>query len=106
MDWHELEKKKVSELREMAKEKTNLEGVSGMSKERLVEELAKVLGIHKPHKVAMGQEKSLLKARIRQVKARRAEALANKDAAALVMARRELRRLKHALRRHARRVLG
>ena len=57
MDWHTLEKKKVTELRDMAKEKTSLQGVSGMSKDQLVEELAKVLGIAKPHKVAEGQKK-------------------------------------------------
>jgi phage terminase small subunit len=99
MDWHELEKMKVNELRDMAKEKSSLEGVTGMTKEHLVEELAKALGIHKPHKVAMGKEKTAIKKQIREVKTRIALALEEKDSTQL----RSLRKYKHGLRRKLKR---
>ena len=101
MDWHELEKMKVTELREMAKEKTDLEGVSGMHKEDLVEALAKVLGIEKPHKVVHGAEKTKIKQQIRALKKKRDEALANKDRETLHATRREIHVLRRRLHRMA-----
>jgi Rho termination factor, N-terminal domain len=101
MDWHELEKKKVTELRDMAKEKTKLEGVSGMSKEHLVEEIAKVMGIHKPHKVAHGQQKTQIKKQIRELKQARDQALQRKDGNELTATRKQLHSLKRQLRRLA-----
>ena len=32
MDWHDLQKMKLNDLRELAKEKTTLEGLSGLHK--------------------------------------------------------------------------
>jgi len=58
MDWHELEKTKVAQLREMAKERLGLEGTIGMTKEQLVEALAKALNIEKPHKIVHGAQRS------------------------------------------------
>jgi hypothetical protein len=100
MDWHELEKKKVTELREMAKEKLGLEGTTGMHKENLVEALAKALGIEKPHKVASGAEKTRVKQAIRALKAKRSEA--GHDPAVLTSTRHEIHKLKRKLRRTAR----
>lgn len=102
MDWHELEKKKVTELREMAKEQLGLEGTTGMLKAQLVEALAKGLGIDKPHKVAHGEGKSRIKQEIRALKVRRAEAEGKHDKAALAAIRVEIHKQKRKLRRMAR----
>ncbi len=101
MDWHELEKKKVTELREMAKEHAHLEGVSGMSKEHLVEALAQTLGIEKPHKVVHSGQKTQIKQQIRAAKAKRNEAETTRNRVAFTEARLELRRLRRRLRRMA-----
>jgi phage terminase small subunit len=101
VDWHELEKMKVTELREMAKEKANLEGVSGMTKEHLVEAIAKAMGIEKPHKVVQGAEKTKLKMAIRAAKRQRDEAQKGGNSAAYLKSRLEIRKLKHKLRRQA-----
>jgi hypothetical protein len=101
MDWHELEKMKVTDLREMAKDKTSLEGVVGMTKEHLVEELAKVLGIPKPHKVSVGREKSATKKQIRETQSKVAAALEQKNHVQAKLLRREIHHLKRKLRRQA-----
>ena len=101
MDWHELEKTKVAELREMAKEKLGLEGTVGMTKEHLVEALAKALNIEKPHKVVHGAQKTRVKQEIRALKATRVEALENGDETALKQARQKIHRLRRELRKMA-----
>jgi len=99
MEWHELEKMKVDALRELAKEQTDLEGVTGLRKDDLVEAVAKKLGIAKPHKVIeSGLGKRKIKARIRELKVARQAAIDGKDAAALRKARREMHGLKRKLR--------
>ena len=102
MDWHSLEKMKVTDLREMAKEKLALEGTSGMHKEQLVEVLAKSMGIEKPHKVASGAEKTQVKQRIRALKVERAKAGTDHDVAKLAATRHAIHRLKRKLRRMSR----
>jgi len=101
MDWHELEKKKVDELRALAKEKTDLEAVSGLPKEQLVEKLAEALGIPRPHKVVDAGEKRSIKERIRQLKGERDRALEGRDRSAYRSAIRGIRREKRRLRRMA-----
>lgn len=101
MDWHELEKTKVAQLRDMAKEKLGLEGTSGMTKEHLVEALAKALNIEKPHKVVHGAAKTRLKQEIRKLKAARAEAISNGDRTALDRARQKIHHLRRELRKMA-----
>jgi len=101
MDWHELAKMKITELREMAKEKTSLSGVTGLHKDQLVEALAKELGIDKPHKVAHGEEKTKLKAAIRALKAERDQAISSKNAETLRRTRVKIHRVKRQLRRMA-----
>jgi len=101
MDWHELEKMKVDDLREMAKEKTQLEGVTGLHKDQLVEELAKVLGIPKPHKVVESGEKTKIKAQIRELRVKVTTALERKDHAMAATHRRNIHGLKRKLRRMA-----
>jgi DUF438 domain-containing protein len=99
MDYHELEKTTVGNLREMAKEYPDVEGTSGMNKEQLIELLAQKLGIEKPHKVVVGIDKSEIKTTIKALKKVRDEALAEKDHKKLKTTRRELHRLRRKLRR-------
>lgn len=102
MDWHELEKMKVTDLREMAKEKLEATGTSAMHKAELVEALAKAMGIDKPHKVAQGKGKTEIKQRIRALKQERSEALLAHDHDALHATRHEIQKLKRKLRKMAR----
>ena len=52
MDWKDLEKMTVLKLREEALKYPQIEGVHGKNKEQLMHEIAKALGIEKPHTVA------------------------------------------------------
>jgi hypothetical protein len=102
MDYHELEKNTVSKLREMTKEYPDLKGVSGMKKQVLVDTLAELMGIEKPHKVVTGIDKSAIKAEIRALKKVRDEALEAKDRKKLHDTRRELHKLRRSLRKATR----
>ena len=100
MEYHELEKTKVTELREMA----HAQGISdatGRTKEELVDLLAEKLGIEKPHAVIVGVDKAKVKKRLRTLKKERDEALAKKDAARLAKVRRRMHALRHRLRKAA-----
>ena len=100
MEYHELEKTKVTELREMA----HAQGISdatGRTKEELVDLLAEKLGIEKPHVVIVGVDKAKVKKRLRTLKKERDEALAKKDAARLAKVRRQMHALRHRLRKAA-----
>jgi hypothetical protein len=101
MDWHELQKVKVTELREMAKDKAGTTGVTGLSKDRLVEIVAEALGIEKPHLVVEGIAKGKIKRKIRALKAETKEAIAAKDRALIKRKRRQIHRLKRRIRRAA-----
>ena len=102
MDWHELEKMKVTDLREMAKDKLTLTGVTGLHKAELVEAIAKEMGIDKPHKVAEGQGKTQIKQAIRALKVKRDAARDQHDKAALHEARHEIHKLRRKLRKMGR----
>lgn len=100
MDWHELNKKRVADLRDMMKEQyPGAQGVMSMKKEVLVAELAKALGIEEPHKVVEGIDKTAVKAKIKTHKERRQQALEAGDHGALKAERRKIHRLKRSLRR-------
>lgn len=100
MDWHELEKKRVTDLRAMMKERLpEVTGVVAMKKEELVERLAKVLGIEQPHKVVVGIDKITVRGKIRALKELRAAALVAHDHVELKKQRRAIHRLKRRLRR-------
>jgi uncharacterized protein (UPF0216 family) len=99
MDYHELQKTTVNKLREMAKQYEDLEGVTGMSKERLVDALAAKLGIERPHKVVIGIDKASIKVKMRALKKERDAALAAKDRARLHAIRHDLHKLRHRLRK-------
>jgi hypothetical protein len=102
MDYHELQKTTVSKLREMAKQYEDLEGVTGISKERLVDMLAGKMGIERPHKVVIGIDKGAIKAKIRALKKERDAALVAKDRVKLHAKRHELHKLRHQLRKATR----
>jgi hypothetical protein len=97
VDWHDLHKMKVTELREMAKEKLALEGASGLHKDELVAKLAEAMGIPRPHKIVDAAGKTAIKQRIRALKAERDAALAAKDREALHRARRAIHAEKRKL---------
>ena len=99
MNYHELEKTTVGKLREMAAEHPDLEGVTAMSKEKLVDALAVKLGIEIPHKVVVGIDKSAVKTQIRELKKVRDEAIAAKDSEKLRRTRHKIHKLRHQLRR-------
>jgi hypothetical protein len=101
MHWHDLEKMKVSDLRELAKEKTQLEGVTGMTKAQLIEALAHALGIEKPHKVVMVPQKTEIKQKIRALKVQRNEAFAHRKREEAHQYREQLHRLRRKLHKMA-----
>lgn len=103
MDFHELQKTRIADLRNLAKEKCpDVKGVIGLKKEHLVDLLAERLGIEKPHKhIQAGLGKRAIKAQIRTLKAARLDALEKHDHEQLKKARRDIHRRKRRLRRLA-----
>jgi hypothetical protein len=99
MDWHELMKKKVTELREMAKEQ-GVEGTIGLTKDKIVETLAHKLGIERPHLVAQAADKTIIKQKIRELRLHVVKALEEHDRR---LAREKRRRI-HALKRRIKRA--
>ncbi len=103
--YDELKHKTVAELREIAAglDQEAVKGYTQLNKEHLLELLVKVLKVpmHAQHG-AVGVDKTAIKRRIRELKQRRAEALAARNAEALRQIRRRIHRLKHVLRRAVR----
>jgi hypothetical protein len=100
VDWHDLQKKRVADLRDMMKEhRPQMQGVMSMKKDVLVQHLAEALGIEEPHKVVEGIDKGAVKAKIQEHKALRQQALEAGDHAELKNQRRKIHRLKRSLRR-------
>jgi hypothetical protein len=100
VDWHELNKKRVADLRDMMKEHyPTAQGIMSMKKEDLVKELAEALGIEEPTKHVVGIDKSAVKAKIAEHKEAREKALAAGDHDALKKERRTIHRLKRQLRK-------
>ena len=95
----ELKHKTVADLREMAKgiEHDAVQGYTQMNKEHLIVALAKALGIQHEHHDVVGVDKASIKARIRELKTKRADALAAHDHAQLKMVRRNIHRLKRQI---------
>lgn len=99
--WEELHKTPVKKLREIAEglgDHEELHGYLTMHKEELVPALCHVLGIedHAHHEV-VGIDKAAIKARIKELKVQRDEAVAAKDAVMAKRARRKIHRLKRQL---------
>jgi Rho termination factor, N-terminal domain len=102
MEWHDLHKMKVTDLREMAKEKLGLDNTSALHKDELVARLAESMGISRPHKVVDDVAgKTAIKQRIRALKQQRDEAIAAHDRERLHETRRRIHAEKHKLHRMA-----
>jgi hypothetical protein len=102
VDWHELNKKRVADLRDMMREHApDVAGITQMKKPELVEHLSHALGIEPPKKVVEGIDKGAIKQQIARLKEKRDAALAAQDAGELKKQRRAIHRLKRRLRRAA-----
>jgi len=99
MDLHEMEKKTVNDLREMAIKYEDIKGVSGLRKEELLEILCEKLGIDRHVHVPEGIGRRDIKARIKELKLKRKDALDKHDRAALATVRHEIKSNKRHLRR-------
>jgi len=95
----ELKHKTVAELREIAKgsEHAAVQGYTQMNKEHLIGALAKALGIQHTHHDVVGVDKASIKARIRELKAKRQAALEAHNSADLKAVRRTIHRLKRQI---------
>lgn len=97
--FEELKHKTVADLREMAKgiEHEAVQGYTQMNKEHLLVALSRALGIQHEHHEVIGVDKASIKSRIRQLKAKRQDALAAHDHAQLKAVRRNIHRLKRQI---------
>ena len=102
MDWKDLEKMTVIKLREEALKHPELEGVHGKGKAQLMDELARALGIEKPH-VHFAEKvvhtKGDLKQKIRELKVERARLITAHDHKALHGVRRQIHKFKRQIRK-------
>ncbi len=101
--YHELKAKTIQELREIAKDVHHdaVQGFSQMNKDHLLPALCKALGIpvHE-HAEVVGIDKPAIKAKMRELKKKRGDALASKDSGALKAVRRQIHSLNRDIRRH------
>jgi hypothetical protein len=103
--YEQLKKMTVAELRDIAKDVPHdaVQGFTQMNKDHLLPALCTALGIDAhEHHVAHGKIKLAAKARMKALRARRADAIAAGDRAALKAVRQEYRHLNHKLRVDAR----
>jgi len=99
--YEQLKHKTVVELREIAKgiEHEAVQGYTQLNKEHLIVAISKALGIKHEHHDVVGVDKASIKARIRELKKKREEALAAHDHAQLKVVRRTIHRLKRQIHR-------
>jgi hypothetical protein len=95
----ELKHKNIAELREMAKgmDHEAVKGFSQLNKQHLVVALARALGIQHTHHDVIGVDKAAIKARIKELKVKRAAALEAHNHAELKTVRRNIHRLKRQI---------
>jgi DNA-binding IclR family transcriptional regulator len=100
---HELKGKTIQELREIAKDVQHdaVQGYSQMNKEHLLPALCTALGIpiHDHHDV-VGIDKPAIKAKMRELKKKRDEALESGDHTVLKSVRRQIHGLNRQIRTH------
>jgi hypothetical protein len=103
--YEQLKNKTVQELRDIAKE-TNHEAVQGamqMNKDHLLPALCRALGIDAhEHHAASGIDKPAIKAKMRDLRAKRDAALDAHNGGELKAIRRHLHRLNRQIRAHVR----
>lgn len=101
--YEELKEKTIAELREIAKgvESEHVQGYSQMNKEHLLPALCQALGIdvHEHHTVT-GIDKPGIKAKIRELKKRRAAAVEAHDHTELKSLRRQIHHYNRQIRAH------
>lgn len=99
--YEKLKHMTVVELREIAKgiEHEAVQGYTQLNKEHLIVAISNALGIKHEHHDVVGVDKASIKARIRELKKKREEALAAKDHAQLKVVRRTIHRLKRQIHR-------
>ena len=100
--FEELKKKKVTELREIAKglEHEAVKGYTQLNKDHLLKALCTALGIDThAHHHAEGIDKQKVKTRIKELKKKRDEILGSQNRDGLHPVLREIHGLKRALRR-------
>lgn len=97
--FEELKHQTVADLREIAKgiEHEAVQGYTQMNKEHLLVAISKALGIKHEHHDVVGVDKASIKARIKDLKKKRDEALAAHDRNQLKVVRRTIHRLKRQI---------
>jgi len=101
MEWKELEKMTIVKVREEAL-KHEIKSVHGKSKAQLMDELASVLVIEKPHvhfAERVVHTKGDLKHKIRELKGERDKAIAAHDHKALHDIRRQIHKMKRQIKK-------
>ena len=102
MDWKDLEKMTVVKIREEALKHTEIQGVRGKTKAQLMDELATLLKIEKPHvhfTAKVFDTKEQMKMKIRELKKKRDALIESHDHSALHDLRRQIHGLKHQIRK-------
>ena len=101
--YHELKGKTIQELRDIAKDVQHdaVQGFSQMNKDHLLPALCKALGIpvHE-HAEVVGIDKPAIKAKMRELKRKRDDAIASRDGALVKSLRRQIHGLNREIRRH------
>jgi hypothetical protein len=97
--FEQLKHKTVAELRDIAKgiEHDAVKGYTQLNKEHLLVAISTALGIKHEHHEVVGVDKSSIKARIRELKKKREEALTAHDHSQLKVVRRTIHRLKRQI---------
>ena len=104
--YESLKKKTIAELRDIAKDLPHdaVQGFTQMNKDHLLPAVCAALGIDAhEHHAAHGEIKSAAKTKMRELRARRQQAIEAHDGEALKAIRREYHHLNHQLRVDARR---
>jgi hypothetical protein len=96
-----IEKMTVLELREIAKQIDGVIGVHGMNKPELIAVIKESRGIKDAPKEKAGDTTKEIKAKIKQLKGQRKQALEEKNDAIATRKRRQISRLKKKTRRAA-----
>ena len=97
--FEQLKHKTIADLREIAKgiDHEAVKGHTQMNKEHLIRAISEALGIKHEHHDVVGVDKASIKARIRELKTKREEAIAAHDHVQLKTVRRTIHRLKRQI---------